>query len=167
MAGPDYRSAEAPLETVEAVDLQRYAGRWYEIALYPNAFQRGCSRTVAAYAPVEAGRISVTNSCDRDGERVVAEGSARVVAGSNGARLKVTFAPGWIAWAPFAEGDYWVLYLDEEYQHAVVGAPNGRYLWFLSRTPRADPEALEAMKAAAVAQGFDLAPLSWTEQGPA
>ena len=166
VAGPDSRSAEAPLQTVESVDLTRNAGTWYEIAHYPNAFQRGCSRTTAEYGLRDDGKVSVTNSCFRNGKTSVAEGRARVVDGSGGAKLKVSFAPDWITWLPFAEGDYWIVWLDEDYRNVVVGAPSGRYLWLLSRDRQPDAASLAAMKAAAEAKGFALDPLSWTDQSP-
>jgi len=129
---PDYRSAEAPPPTVERVDLERYAGLWHEIARYPNSFERGCTNTTAEYTLREDGKVTVVNSCDikgRDG-RKTAEGIARVVEGSNNSKLKVKFAPSWV---PFAWGDYWILHLEPDYSAALVGSPDGKYLWILAR----------------------------------
>lgn len=164
VGGPSYRDPSVPAKAVAAVDLTRYAGRWYEIARYPNSFERDCYGVTADYEVLPAGRVSVTNTCFKgglDGPKEVAQGRARVLDGSGGARLKVQFAP---AWVPFAEGDYWVLGLGPDYDYAVVGDPSGRFLWFLARTPRVGPETLAAMKADATRNGFALDPLEWTVQ---
>ncbi len=116
------------LTTVQQVDLKRYMGLWYEIARYPNRFQRDCeSDTTAKYALLENGRVEVLNTCrKKDGSYKNAKGKAKAVDGSN-AKLKVTFF-----W-PFY-GDYWVIGLDPDYRWAVVGEPSRKYLWILSRT---------------------------------
>jgi apolipoprotein D and lipocalin family protein len=139
----------APLASVSAVDLKRYVGKWYEIARYPNRFQRECaSDTTAEYELKPNGKVGVVNTCRKsDGATKKARGTAKVVDRSN-ARLKVTFF-----W-PFY-GDYWIIGLDPEYRWAVVGEPRRRYLWILSRTPQmteADyQQALEQARAA----GYD------------
>jgi apolipoprotein D and lipocalin family protein len=119
-----------PLTTVANVDLKRYAGKWYEIARYPNRFQRDCqSDTSAIYMLRPNGKIQVVNACrKKDGKIAETRGTARAVDRSN-ARLKVTFF-----W-PFS-GDYWIVGLDPEYRWAVVGEPRRKYLWILSRSPR-------------------------------
>jgi apolipoprotein D and lipocalin family protein len=76
-----------------------------------------------------------------------------VIEGSGNARLAVNLAPIPL---PAGDGNYWVLYLDENYQHALVGEPSGRFLWLLARAPRITAEARAALEAAAVAQGYDL-----------
>ena len=164
---PDHRAEKAAPETVEAVDLQRYQGLWYEIARYPNAFEDKdaytCVGVTAEYALREDGKVAVTNSCRKDalnGELDVANGVARVV-GGNGAKLKVKFAP---AWVPFAEGDYWVLDLTEDYSAALVGDPAGRYLWILSRSPQLPQEIRARLLKTAEDKGYDTAPLIWPEQ---
>ncbi len=119
-----------PLQTVASVDLKRYAGIWYEIARYPNRFQKGCLGSTANYTLREDGEIDVVNSC-RDAEDSGirrAKGRAWVVDTATNARLKVSFF-----W-PF-RGDYWIIDLGPEYEYAVVGTPNRKYLWVLSRTP--------------------------------
>ncbi|MFN3609532.1 MAG: lipocalin family protein [Hyphomonas sp.] len=154
---PDYRATDAELPTVAEVDLDRYVGKWHEIARYPNWFERGCVTAVAEYAQLPDGKISVTNSCAKeDGEIDVAEGKARVVDGSNGAKLKVKFAPSWV---PFAEGDYWVLHLEPDYSAVLVGAPSGRYLWILARDPNPPKATLDRILEKAEALGFETEPL--------
>jgi apolipoprotein D and lipocalin family protein len=160
LAGTMY--AANPLATVDHVDLNRYVGTWYEIARYPNRFQRDCrSNTTAEYTLRKDGKIQVVNSCDQaDGKRKSARGTAKIVDKRTNARLKVSFF-----W-PFY-GDYWVIGLDPEYRYAVVGEPSRKYLWILSRTPemdaRVDEEALDDVRRA----GYDPARLIKTPQSHA
>jgi apolipoprotein D and lipocalin family protein len=149
---PERRISDAPLTTVAEVDLERYLGRWYEIARYDSRFERGCDGVTADYAMREDGLISVVNTCYReglDGPAETADGRARVVPGSNNAKLEVSFfGPFW--------GDYWVIELDEaEYQWAVVSEPRGRYLWILSRTRQMEDAVLDARLSRLEALGFD------------
>ncbi|MFN4183481.1 MAG: lipocalin family protein [Hyphomonas sp.] len=154
---PDYRATDAELPTVAEVDLSRYVGKWHEIARYPNSFERGCVTALAEYAQLPDGQISVTNSCTKaDGEIDVAEGKARVVEGSNGAKLKVKFAPSWV---PFAEGDYWVLHLETDYSAVLVGAPSGKYLWILARDPAPPQATIDRILKKAEDLDFETAPL--------
>jgi len=142
-------TANAPLATVESVDLQRYAGDWYEIAKLPNVFQSSCAAdTVARYGSAGDG-VSVRNRCRRaDGTVASIDGKATVVAGSSGARLEVSFF-----W-PF-RGDYWILALDPSYRWVLVGEPRRKYAWVLSRSPSMDEGTLSALLARAEALGFD------------
>lgn len=150
--------AEAPVASVAAVDLVRYAGKWYEIASFPMFFQRNCiADTTAEYALAPAGHVSVRNRCRTEDGYDQAEGKATVVEGSSNSRLKVSFF-----W-PF-RADYWIIGLDAEYRWAVVGNPNRKYLWILSRTPQMPPDLLDAARNAAVDQGYDLARLRYTPQ---
>lgn len=158
---PERRTSDTPLTTVAEVNLERYLGRWYEIARYDSRFERGCDGVTADYAMREDGLISVINTCYReglDGPAETADGRARVVPGSSNAKLEVSFfGPFW--------GDYWVIELDEaEYQWAVVSEPRGRYLWILSRTPQMNPDVLDARLARLNAIGFDTGALVWPEQ---
>jgi len=151
--------AETPVNSVGAVDLARYAGKWFEIASFPMFFQRNCiGDTTADYALTPEGVVAVTNRCRTESGFDEARGKATAVEGSNNARLKVSFF-----W-PF-RSDYWVIGLDAEYRWAVVGNPNRKYLWVLSRTPQLPPEMLDAALKAASAQGFDLAQLRYTRLG--
>jgi len=153
--------AETPVAPVARVDLSRYAGKWFEIASFPMYFQRDCvGDTTAEYALAADGSVSVTNRCRTDSGFDEAEGKATVVEGSNNARLKVSFF-----W-PF-RSDYWVIGLDPDYRWAVVGNPNRRFLWVLSRTPQLPQEMLDAALKAAADQGYDLKQLRYTAQGAA
>lgn len=131
--GQNSRTGMPPLETVsQKVDLNRYLGKWYEIARYDNAFQKDCVASMATYSMRPDGNISVLNQCrvsTLEGELKSVEGKAWVVDPATNAKLKVSFF-----W-PFS-GDYWIIELGEHYEYAVVGHPNRKYLWILSRTPQ-------------------------------
>ena len=118
------------VHSVDHVDLQRYTGRWYEIARLPNRFQKHCSGdVVASYALRSDDRIDVTNVCRRDdGGLDSVMGVARHADSSSTARLQVRFAPAWLSWLWLVWGDYWVLDLDADYQTSLVGTPNHDYL---------------------------------------
>ena len=149
--------ATAPLPTQDWVDLERYAGRWYEIARLPNRFQEQCAGDVAAtYTLRPDGRVRVVNECRReDGRRSRAEGVARRADEKGPAsRLKVRFAPAFLSFLPQVWGDYWIVELDEDYRHAMVGDPSRRYLWILSRSPEMDAATYESLAAAAGRLGF-------------
>jgi apolipoprotein D and lipocalin family protein len=132
----------APLQAIADLDLQRYVGRWYEIAKYPNRFQRRCvANTSAEYTANADGTVRVLNSCQTaSGESIKAEGLARRVGAADSATLEVRFAPAWLSFIPAVWGDYWVIDLDSEYQLAAVSEPGRNYLWILSRIPTVAPE---------------------------
>jgi len=138
-----------PLATVPAVDLDRYYGTWYEIARLPNRFQAMCaSDTQATYRP-DGNAVTVVNRCrTASGTIEQADGIAKVVAGSQGARLRVSF------FRPFY-GDYWILDLDPDYRWVLVGEPSRKYAWILAREPKLDEATLEALLSRAAALGFD------------
>lgn len=163
-------SQDAPPKTVPSVDLQRYAGRWFEIARFPNRFQRDCRGDVVVFYTVRPdGRLDVDNRCHkRDGSTDRASGVARLATddGSN-SKLEVRFAPAWLSLLPAVWGDYWIVALDPGYQLAVVGSPDRDYLWVLSRDP-APPEAdVTRMIEIARGQGFDVTRLERTTQSGA
>jgi apolipoprotein D and lipocalin family protein len=145
------------LEVVLHVDLAKYLGKWYEIAHLPAKFQEGCSETTATYALSEDGNISVLNECKRNGKIKQAKGKAKVVDKATGAKLKVTFF-----W-PFY-GDYWIIKLGENYDYAVVGTPDRKYLWILSRTPNMDGKLFSELTEFAKSKGFDVDRLVMTSQ---
>ncbi|MTI31528.1 lipocalin family protein [Xanthovirga aplysinae] len=123
------KGAELPLlETVEKVDLDKYAGQWFEIASFPTRFQKGCSCTSATYIP-RKNFIEVYNQCflrHKDKWKNI-KGKAYPVKGSGNGKLKVQFF-----W-PF-RGDYWIIALDKNYSWVAVSEPRRKYLWILSRT---------------------------------
>ncbi len=138
---PVNRRAEPALEAVAAVDLERYLGRWYEIARLPNGFQKDCEAVTATYSKRDDGLIKVVNTCGAiSGSRArEAVGKAKIVDAATNAKLKVSFfGPFW--------GDYWVVDLKDDYSRAIVGEPSGRYLWVLARTPSVtDAERAEVL----------------------
>ena len=161
---PDYRAEAAPPETVASVELDRYLGKWYEIARYPNWFERNCQGVTAEYSIRPDGNIGVLNTCRAetpDGKPRTAEGRARIVEGSKNSKLRVKFAPGWV---PFAEGDYWILHLEDDYSAALVGDPSGKYLWILGREKALAPAVLTKIKGRAEALGYDASKLVMVEQ---
>ena len=161
-----FRLLGPAVRTVNHVDLARYAGEWFEIARFPNRFQRNCAGGVrAVYAMRADGRIDVINRCRAaDGSLIEARGVARVVDERTSAKLKVRFAPAALSFLPFVWGDYWIVGLAPDYSWAVVGSPSRDYLWVLSRTPVLDPERHVAALAAASGNGFDIARLAKTSQ---
>ncbi len=149
-----------PLRTVEHVDLQRYLGNWYEIASFPQQFQRGCTATTATYAMRPDGEIDVLNRCrtgSLDGPEKDAHGRARVVDHVSNAKLEVTFF--WPFW-----GDYWIVDLGTDYEYAVVGHPSRDYLWILSRTSTMGPGLYESVVRRLKAQGYETDRLQRTTQ---
>jgi len=159
-----------PLKVVPAVDLARYAGKWYEIARLPNRFQKRCAGEVTAdYTLQPSGKISVLNRCKlADGGQIQAEGVAR--AGGKGqpnSVLKVRFAPAFLSFIPQVWGDYQIIALSPDYTHALVGAPSREYRWILSRSPRMDDAAYDRLVEEAKVQGFEIGKLVKTRQdGP-
>lgn len=151
-----------PVESIASVDLARYAGRWYEVAKFPNRFQKACVRgTVAEYTLLAGGDIRVVNRCTQaDGSVKVAEGRAKPAQrDGKTSQLKVRFAPKILSWLSAVWGDYWVLDLTDDYGAALVGSPDRQYLWILSRTPELDAATYDRMMSSATAQGFDVARL--------
>ncbi len=139
----------SPLPTVQSVDLGRYHGTWYEIARLPNRFQSMCvSDTQAAYR-LDGGVVSVMNQCrTSEGTFEQADGIAKVVEGSRGAKLRVSF------FRPFY-GDYWILELDPDYRWVLIGEPGRQYAWVLARQPQLEEATLQRLLARASALGFD------------
>ncbi|MFG6431769.1 lipocalin family protein [Roseateles sp. LYH14W] len=157
-AAPPAVAESPPLPTVASVDLARYAGAWYEIALLPNRFQKQCVADTQARYRLDGERVEVFNRCRMaDGRVDDIKGHAKVVDGSGNAKLRVTFF-----W-PFY-GDYWVLALDPDYRQVLVGAPNRKYAWVLARTPQLDDSALEALLDRAAALGFEKTSFKRTPQ---
>ena len=154
------------VKTIPSIDVARYLGTWYEIAKFPNWFQRKClSGTNANYQLKEDGNVKVTNRCKVEGgEMAQAIGTARQIGGATSPKLEVRFAPDWLAILPFVWGDYWVIDLDPQYQLAAVSDPRREYLWILSRTPKANQKSYDDLLQRLVAQQFDLTQLSLTPQ---
>lgn len=158
LAAAGASASDAQPSTVARVDLERYSGRWYEVARYPNRFQKHCSGDVVVrYEPRKDGGLDIDNRCrDERGGEDRSSAVAKVVAsdGSN-SKLKVNFAPRVLAWLPLPQANYWILALADDYSYAVVGTPDRHYLWILSRKPFLDAAVFEELEATVRAQGFD------------
>lgn len=153
-------SSPRPMRTVAQVDLARYAGHWHEIARLPNTFQRDDSRATANYTALRDGSIRVVNTEYRpDGSTRTATGRATVVEGSGGSRLRVKFE-GLAALVPAAaEGNYWIIDLAPDYTAALVGTPDRKFLWLLSRRAAMPPAAKQRYFQRARDEGFDITKL--------
>jgi apolipoprotein D and lipocalin family protein len=162
LATSDSLALAQSLRVVQPFDLDRYAGKWYEVARLPNKFQIRCSGDVVAhYAVRPDARVDVVNQCrESDGRIAEARGIARKAGdGKNSAMLEVRFAPAFLSFLPSVWGDYWVIGLGSDYTWAVVGAPNREYLWILSRTPNISPSGYEQAVEIARGNGFDVSRL--------
>lgn len=146
--------------TVERVDLERYAGTWYEIARLPQSFQAGCTGVTATYTLLPDGKVEVVNRClqgSLEGKERSVRGTARSVNPPANSKLKVSF------FGPF-EGDYWVFRLDDEYRTAAVGSPDRRSLWILHREPTMEAGAYDRLVASLKGDGFPVQRLERTLQ---
>jgi apolipoprotein D and lipocalin family protein len=154
------RTKHPELKTVPQVDLNRYAGKWFEIASFPQRFQKGCHCTTAEYSLSEKGYVIVENRCNKDsinGKESYIKGKAFVEEGTGNAKLKVQFF-----W-PF-RGKYWIIDLADDYSYAVVGHPNREYLWILCRTPQMHNDTYAQILGRLEANGFDTRKLHKTIQ---
>jgi apolipoprotein D and lipocalin family protein len=157
-----------PLTTVPSIDVARYQGTWYQLALYPNRFQQMCaSNTRATYTLQPNGSLQVLNQCrNAQGKEEQALGQARpaksaqVVDGRlSPAQLKVRFAPAWLSWLPMVWGDYWVIDLASDYRYAVVGEPRREFLWVLARNTQLSATEWAQIESRLREQGYDPAKL--------
>ncbi|GAA4643025.1 lipocalin family protein [Pontixanthobacter gangjinensis] len=146
-------------EPAKAVAIDRYLGRWYEYGRYEAPFQKGCEAVTADYSLRDDGKIKVINSCRQgsiDGEAKQSTGRAKIVDGSDGAKLKVSF------FGPFY-GDYWVLDHGANYEWSIVGEPSGRYLWMLTREAKPDADTRTLLKRRVTGLGYDWSLIRMTQ----
>jgi apolipoprotein D and lipocalin family protein len=155
-----------PLTTVASVDLKRYSGKWYEIARYPNRFQKQCvGNTTATYRIKPDGKLEVLNEClTKDGTVESAKGEAKVADKATNTKLKVRFAPSFLSAFGSVWGDYWVIDLGQNYEYSVVGDPKREYLWVLSRTPELPEPAYQKILRRVQDLGFNPGKLEKTPQ---
>ncbi|KNA03559.1 hypothetical protein SOVF_207970 [Spinacia oleracea] len=155
------------MEVVKGVELERYMGRWYEIASFPSRFQpKDGVNTRATYTLNPDGTtIHVLNETWSGGKRGFIEGSAyKADPKSDEAKLKVKFyVPPFLPIIPVV-GDYWILSLDDDYQYALIGQPSRSYLWILCRTPVMDEEIYKQLVEKAIEEGYDVSKLHKTPQ---
>ena len=140
--------------TVASLDVERYMGRWYEIARYDHSFERHMVQCMAQYTLLPNGRILVENSGvdSRDGEFRLVEGKAKL--GNHPGQLRVSFFL-------FFYSDYNILALDNNYEWALIGSKSPKYLWILSRTPKLPETVLREILSIAEARGYDTQKLIW------
>lgn len=148
------------VRSVTEFDLQRYLGLWFEVGRLPLRFEDDGARDVTAeYSLVDDGTLQVDNRClDDSGEAVQALGRA-VPDERHPGRLRVTFLPEGLRWIPFTEADYWVLKVDDDYRHALVGTPDRKHLWLLCREAEIATDVEKEFLIEALEQGFELG--SW------
>lgn len=147
------------VRSVRALELRRYLGLWFEVGRLPLRFEDDRATDVTAeYTMAEDGTVTVDNRCrDEDGKPTQALGQA-VPDAEHPGRLQVTFLPAALRWIPFTKADYWVLRVDDEYRHALVGTPDRKHLWLLSREPQVEDAVERSFLDTARDQGFDLDP---------
>lgn len=160
------RDSRAPLTTMPSVDLNRYTGTWYEIARLPMWFQRHCVDSKAVYTTRPDGAIGVHNECVTDtGGLDQADGVATVVDPTTNARLTVVFDNFFArVFGSSREGNYWIIALEPDYQVAMVGTPDRRYLWILSRTPVLEGPVYQRHLRLAQELGFPISDLIHTKR---
>jgi apolipoprotein D and lipocalin family protein len=156
------RDSMAP-RTVDHVDLKRYQGTWYELARMPMFFQRNCAQSEANYTLKEDGNVAVTNRCRTlEGKWEEAKGTASPQVPGKTDKLWVEFDNWFSRLLPgVTKGDYWVLYIGDDYRTALVGNPSRKYMWLLSRTPHVSARTKEELLAKARQQGYDTTKLIW------
>lgn len=145
------------LQTVASVDLKRYSGKWFEIARYPNKFQKQCvGNTTANYTLKSDNKIEVVNQClKKDGTTEDAKGDARIVDKKSNSKLEVRFAPKFLSFISAVWGDYWIIDLEEDYKYAVIGDPKREYFWILSREAAMNDATYQNILRRAEAKGFN------------
>lgn len=147
------------LKVVDNVDLEKYSGKWYEIAAIPEKHQKGCSNITAEYTTTNEGFLKIVNSCNEDIIEEIekkVKGKAYPVSGSNNAKLKVEFKC-------LFKSDYWIIDLDKDYKYVMVGHPDRKYLWILSRKPKLSQDIYDSLIKKAELQGFNIKKIRKTE----
>ena len=140
---------------VEALDLSRYLGEWYEIARFDHSFERGVEQAKANYTQNADGTIKVVNSGIKDGKPKTAIGKGKTT--DTPGLLRVSF------FGPFY-ADYRVMLIDKDYTYALVGSGDADYLWILSRTPGLSETAKSELLSEAKRRGYDTGKFIWVWQ---
>ena len=156
--------AKTQVQAVEQVDLNKYLGQWHEVVRKPLMFQKDCAYNVTANYSLNAkGNVAVDNRCYKaDGSMKQSKAEGFVQNAPANSKLKVSFLPKAIRWIPVARGDYWVLKIDQDYQTVLVGEPNKKYLWVLSRDPQPNKAVVDEYLNYAKSLGYDLNDLIYT-----
>ncbi len=150
-------------KTANSVNLKKYQGTWYELARLPMYFQRNCAQSEAHYTLKPDGKVLVLNRClTADWQWEEAKGVAWPQEPGKTDKLWVEFDTWFSRLIPgVAKGEYWVLYVSDDYKTAIVGDPSRKYLWLLSRTPTVNGVAREELLSKARQQGYDTTRLIW------
>ncbi|MCU1717885.1 lipocalin family protein [Pseudomonas sp. 5P_3.1_Bac2] len=158
-------TGNVPPKTVHSVDLKRYQGTWYEQARLPMRFQKDCVKSEAKYTLQDDGSVDVLNSCvTAQGELQQAHGKAVAQVPGETDKLWVNFDNWFSNLLPgLTKGDYWVLYLDKDYQSVLVGTPNHKYLWLMTRNEKITQEQRTELLKQARSHGYETAELIWRQ----
>ena len=147
------------MSTIEKLDLNRYMGKWYEIARFDHSFERGLEAVTATYSLRPDGKIAVINQGYKNGvngKLKVANGKARQPDPDDPGKLEVAFFL-------FFYADYFILELGENYMWALIGSSSAKYLWILSRTPVLDDNTTREILGKARERGYDTSKLIWVK----
>lgn len=145
----------AQVQAINNFEAQKYLGDWYEIARIPFYFENQCIYPVKASYQLDGDNIAVTNSCmTNSGKTDIANGMAYFTESNTIGKLKVTFVPIWMRFTHIGRGDYWILYTD--YNYSLIGSPNHKYLWILSRYDNPESSEINKLLNIATQQGFDI-----------
>jgi apolipoprotein D and lipocalin family protein len=152
-----------PPAPAKPVELQRYVGRWYEVARVPNHFERGkdCAAPTADYEQDAKGAVTVVQICHVDsptGPEKVYHATVKILDPGTNAKFKLTFYV-------FLSKEYWVLDHAPDYKWAIVGDPTGKFLWLFSRQPTLPADIKDAVLARARSMGYDTNRLEFPIQG--
>jgi apolipoprotein D and lipocalin family protein len=142
------------IEPVRGFDVERYMGRWYEVARLDHRFERGLDQVTATYTLQPDGTVRVVNRGfdAAKNEWNEAVGKAKFVGPKDVGALKVAF------FGPFY-GGYNVVDIDPDYQNVMIVGPSRSYLWILSRVPDPPADVVERLKRKATDLGFDTSAL--------
>jgi apolipoprotein D and lipocalin family protein len=154
------------LKTVEYIDLERYVGKWYEVARLDQRFQRGCINSTAEYSIKKNKNIKVLNKCTKikkNGKKknISSVGNAWVKNKKTNAKLKVQFFLKRLR-LNFLAGNYWILEVNEDaqdYEYVVIGEPKRKYFWILARQQKLDETLLNDIITRYTEKGFPLGKL--------
>jgi len=133
---------------VKSVSVPKYMGKWNSQGSFPTWFEKGCSKSKAKYSLRTDGKIDVENSCLQKSKRRYTKGVARSVSEDN-KKLKVSFFP-------LIEGDYIIEYLDKDYQNVIVGHPDKKYMWIMSRDENISQREYDKLLDIAKKKGYDV-----------
>lgn len=141
--------------TVQSLDLNRFMGRWYEIARFDHKFERDMQQVTTIYAIQDNGRVKVINQGLKNGKWKTSEGKGKLT--TTPGLLRVSF------WGPFYS-DYRVMMLAPDYSYALIGGENDKYLWILSRSPQMRQDTRNQVLREAQRRGYNTNNLIWVQQ---